>query len=253
MSPNSIAPDAVRTFAKEGFVVMSDFLDQPTFEELSTNLDRYIRDIVPGLPPTLAYYEEQGVPASLKALHYIDQHDAYFAEFVQRPVFRSLAEQLLSSDVCLRAAEWFCKPPGHSNVTPPHQDGYYFCLQPDQVVTLWIPIDAIDQENGCLYYVPGSHLRGLRPHRRSSVLGFSQGVADWGPEDQVAAVAVPVKPGDVLAHHSRTIHLADANSSQRLRRAFAIVYASTACVTDEEAKQRYQHSLKELHQEVLNR
>ena len=32
-----------------------------------------------------------------------------------------------------------------------------------------------------------------------------------------------------------------------------IVYASTACVTDEEAKQQYQHSLKELHQEVLNR
>jgi len=35
------------------------------------------------------------------------------------------------------APEWFNKPPATNHITPPHQDNYYFCLEPPNVVTIW--------------------------------------------------------------------------------------------------------------------
>ena len=30
--------------------------------------------------------------------------------------------------------------------TPPHQDNYYFCLKPPDVVTLWVALDPVDED-----------------------------------------------------------------------------------------------------------
>src|SRR5687768_16316974 len=96
-------------------------------------------------------------------------------------------------------------------------------------------LDTIDDENGCLRYVRGSHLSAIRPHTSSSVLGFSQTIADFGNEsnDVAGEVAVHLQPGDVVVHHGNTIHRADPNRSlTRQRRAFAIVYRGLSCRRD---------------------
>ena len=56
--------------------------------------------------------------------------------------------------------EWFNKPPGTDSPTPPHQDNYYFSLKPPNVLTIWLALDPVDDENGCLRYVAGSHRDG---------------------------------------------------------------------------------------------
>ena len=53
-------------------------------------------------------------------------------------------------EVRVEDPQWFNKPPGTNNVTPPHQDNYYFCLAPSNVVTVWMALDDVDAENGCL-------------------------------------------------------------------------------------------------------
>ena len=111
-------------------------------------------------------------------------------------------------------------------------------------------LDTIDDENGCLRYVRGSHLRGIRPHTSSSVLGFSQTIADFGadPNDVAGEVAVHLQPGDVVVHHGNTIHRADPNrSAARHRRAFAIVYRGHSCRRDEPAHARYRAALETQH------
>jgi hypothetical protein len=54
------------------------------------------------------------------------------------------------------------------------QDGFYFHIKPNKAVTMWMALDAADEENGCLVYTTGSHKTGIRPHQASGVLGFSQ-------------------------------------------------------------------------------
>ena len=235
------------TYDRDGFVVIRDFLPPDALTALDSQLDRYIREVVPTLPPSAAFYLDRSRPETLKQLQHMDA-DPYFAAYASDPRWPALAAALVGEDVRADAPEWFNKPPASVSPTPPHQDNYYFNLAPPNVVTIWLALDAVDDENGCLRYVAGSHRRGVRPHGRSYVLGFSQGITDYGDPDRVAEVAVHLRPGDAVAHHGNTIHRAEPNrSTTRHRRAFAIVFRGVSCRRDEAAFARYQASLKEQH------
>ena len=239
-----------QTYEADGFVVIRGFLGPQALGELKENLDRYIREVVPGLPDGDAFYDDRSRPETLKQLNRLQQ-DPFFAEYLRNPLWQTTAESLLAEPVWVHGAEWFNKPPHTEHPTPPHQDNYYFCLTPPQVLTMWLALDPVDEENGCLRYLKGSHLLGLRPHHRTKTLGFSQGISNYSDVDRAQEIAIPANPGDVLIHHGNTIHRADANrSSTRHRRSFGMVFQAVSCIRDEAAFQRYSQSSKVQHQEL---
>lgn len=234
-------------FDREGFVVVRRFLVGDALAELNANLARYVREVVPALPESAAFYHDRGRPETLKQLQHMGC-DAYFERYRRHPRWNRLAERLLGEAVEAAEPEWFNKPPGGEHSTPPHQDNFYFCLKPPNVVTLWLALDPVDEENGALRYVAGSHRRGMRPHGPTQVIGFSQAIEDYGLGDEAAEHAVTLEPGDLVAHHGETIHRAEANRSpQRQRRAFAIVFRGASCRRDEQAFARYQSALARQH------
>lgn len=236
------------SYVRDGFVTVPGFLPGDEYAELIANLDRYVRDIVPTLPDTHAFYEKPGRPETLKQLQHMAGQDPYFASYSRNPRWVNFAESLLCEPVTAKEPEWFNKPPATDHATPPHQDNYYFCMQPPNVLTMWLALDHIDEENGCLRYVRGSHKLGRRPHGRTSVIGFSQGITDYGPDDETAEVVIRLGPGDLVCHHSELIHRADSNRSLlRSRRAFAIVYQGRSCRRDENAFRIYQSAAREQH------
>lgn len=232
--------DLKRQFDDAGFVVIRGFLNPQLLHELRSELDRYITQVVPTLPDWHAFYDDRARPETLKQMQHMSQ-DAWFRDSVTQPHWRQLAETLVGESATCESPEWFNKPPGTRHPTPPHQDNYYFNLKPANVVTIWVALDPVDDENGCLRYIPGSHRAGFRPHQRSQVLGFSQGISDYGPADAQAEVRVPLQPGDATAHHGMTIHRAEPNqSTTRHRRAFAMVFKGASCQLDQEGYARYQ-------------
>ena len=177
--------------------------------------------------------------------------DPFFDQYRRHPRWVGLAESLLGETAVVEQPEWFNKPPGTKHVTPPHQDNYYFCLTPPHVLTIWLALDDVDAENGCLRYVAGSHEEGFRPHARSNVLGFSQGVSDYAADDFLREVAVPMRAGDAVVHNGMTIHRAEANvSATRHRRSFAMVCKGASCRRDEAAFATYLAAARQQHQEM---
>ena len=212
-SDEAASVDLGREFREAGFASVAAFLGSSELREVENQLARYIRDVVPGLPAQDAFYEVKGRPDTLKQLHRMIEHDDWFRRFFLSDRFLSLAEQLLGTPVVPKNVEYFAKPPGIGAATPPHQDGYYFMIEPNEALTMWVALDDIDEENGCIRYVGGSHKKGLRPHAKSGVLGFSQGITDYGPNDERLETPMLSRPGDMHVHHSLTIHRADANRS----------------------------------------
>lgn len=234
-------------YDEHGFVIVRQMLGNEEFAELRENLDRYIRDVVPKLPDADAFYQDRGRSETLKQLQRMGC-DPWFRDYARHPKWTALAQALVGESVTVDQPEWFNKPPGTNHVTPPHQDNYYFCLKPANVLTMWMALDHVDAENGCLRYVDGSHTRGYRKHAKSQILGFSQGIMDYTTDDFNREVAAVMQPGDVVVHHGMTIHRADANLSQtRHRRSFAMVFRGVSCQRDEEAFARYSESAREQH------
>ena len=238
------------TYARDGFVVVRNFLKSGELGELRASLDRYIKEDVPTLPDSSAFFHDRDRPETLKQLQQI--HDENLVRYAHHKHWISLAETLIGEPVqAQQTPEWFNKPPGIDHTTPPHQDNYYFCLTPASVTTIWVALDSSTAANGALRYVQGSHLLGIRPHGSTNVLGFSQGITDYGPADAAREQLIELNPGDAVAHHGNTIHRADPNRSETSdRRAFAIVFQAQSCQRDEDAFQRYMQNVNQQHQSL---
>jgi phytanoyl-CoA hydroxylase len=234
-------------FDQDGYLHLPGFFPPHEIRELKDQLEHFIRLIVPQMPADHAFYEDAADKSSLKQLFHMSDYDPYFQSLLRGSKMELLAEALLGEKMSKGFVEYFNKPPGIGKPTPPHQDAWYFMITPPQAITFWVPVEDTDEENGCLIYVRSSHRKGMRPHGRSQILGFSQGITDYGTADDLEnEVAVPARVGDVLVHHGMTIHRADGNNSpNRSRRVMGFVYFGASAREDTEAKAAYQQILKQ--------
>lgn len=245
---HSTFPATLRAdFLRDGFVFLPGFLSPDEVAVVNDHLQMLIRERVPAMPPEVAFYEKADDPSTLKQIQSLYNHDPLFHEMMVGSRFEELASVLLDDAVVGKNMQYFNKPPHIGQPTPAHQDGYYFMLDPNEAVTMWVALEPVDEENGCVRYVRGSRRRGLRPHGRTGVLGFSQGMTDFGtPEDLANEVYFPTQPGDLLVHHSLTIHRADGNASPtRTRKALGFIYYAKRAKEDTARKQAYQQKLAE--------
>jgi ectoine hydroxylase-related dioxygenase (phytanoyl-CoA dioxygenase family) len=119
------------------------------------------------------------------------------------------------------------KEPGTSRATPWHQDGPYYFVDGQQVVSFWSPMDAVTTAS--LRCVAGSHLwpREVLPTRWLSETAFYPDPERYMPVPDPDAEGMPVlewamEPGDAVAFHYRTLHGARGNTSDARRRAFSL-------------------------------
>ena len=117
------------------------------------------------------------------------------------------------------------KPPGASRATPWHQDLPYWPLQGSQVCTVWLALDDVDESNGGMEYLAGSHCLGIefQPvsyHDQGSWKNTSFPTLPPLEEltERFPLVSWPIASGDAIAHHGLTIHGARNNTSSWRRR-----------------------------------
>ncbi|MBQ37031.1 MAG: phytanoyl-CoA dioxygenase family protein [Candidatus Latescibacteria bacterium] len=230
-------------FDRDGFVLLRGYLSPEEATEVNANIDRFIEAVLPQAPDNTAFYEDPKEPSSIKRLQNMHHLDRWFGDLFGSDRIQGLAGILLGDGVRGKNVQWFNKPARVGGVTPPHQDGFYFMLEPNEAITLWLALDDIDEENGCIRYVRGTHREGMRPHQRSDVVGFSQGLPDYSDEDMGREEPIRARPGDLFAHHSMTVHRADANPSPRRRAALGFVYFAESAREDAERAERYRQEL----------
>jgi len=248
--PTDWSADPVTTkaaFDRDGYIALRGFLDAAEVAELCGEFTRFRDTILPHLPRNEVFYEQLGEASTLKQVQRLHEHDTFFGLMMEQGKFRRVAEIVLGEPVTCQNMQYFNKPAGVGQPTPPHQDGYYFMLEPCAAVTMWLALEDVDEETGCVRYVTGSHQLGMRAHARTGTLGFSQGIPDYPcPNDRVHERAFPARPGDLLVHHALTIHRADGNTSPtRTRRAMGFIYYAASARPDEQAHAAYKARLAE--------
>lgn len=114
------------------------------------------------------------------------------------------------------------KPATTGGVNMWHQDAPLWpILGPMTEVTAWVALDDVEEENGCMSMVPGSHRWGNHIDFLHTLKSFDQMPSEF--EDHPIEVRLcPVKKGEVHYHHALTWHGSNSNRSGRPRRAIAV-------------------------------
>ena len=97
-----------------------------------------------------------------------------------------MIKALLDDELDPATAAFFDRLPGELTGVDPHFDAIG---HRSKGATIWIALDKADQENGCLYYVKGTHEQELE-----NKIGL-----DFTPETP-GAIPVIVNPGDAAIH-----------------------------------------------------
>jgi ectoine hydroxylase-related dioxygenase (phytanoyl-CoA dioxygenase family) len=137
--------------------------------------------------------------------------------------FASVAARLLNvPSVRLYHDQALFKPPG-ADRTPWHQDRYYWPLDTDRSVTMWMPLVDVDEEMGPMAFASGSHcgkafgdlLISDETDRRLAALIAERRWPVWSE---------PVRAGDATFHAGGTLHSAGANRSRKVREILTVIY-----------------------------
>lgn len=167
----------------------------------------------------------------------------------------SIAKQLCGPDMVFDYDQLLAKPPKKTNaIFSWHQDLAYWPITKDtRTASFWLAIDDSRVENGCLRFVPGSHIEHqLRQHAplhgdRDKSHTLAAKLSDTDVEKPVE-----IDRGDVTVHHERTIHGSGGNfSCDSWRRAWVLAFRSQSTV-EEERRIGFTHSHNDSLQ-VLNK
>ena len=148
-----------------------------------------------------------------------------FWHLVYHKPLLDIVESLIGGSVQLFEDEALYKPANNGGPIPWHQDNGYWRCQPADLVSIWIALDDVDEENGCMYVIPGSHVSGEVEHSRSKTgNGNISKILLSTQIDESNAVPIPLSAGHAMVHHCLTLHATRPNFSSRDRRAMVINY-----------------------------
>jgi ectoine hydroxylase-related dioxygenase (phytanoyl-CoA dioxygenase family) len=156
-------------------------------------------------------------------------HDERLLRFLLAPTVLDLVESILGPKFYLWSSHFIGKEPRIGRATPWHQDSAYWAGRLDrydQIVTVWLALDDVDADNGCMQVIPGSHLGGDFSTYRA-VDGdknlFTSEIADL---DTSTAVRFELHRGECSLHDGRMVHGAAPNTSDRRRLGYTMRYVS---------------------------
>lgn len=115
----------------------------------------------------------------------------------------------------IRWDQCVAKGPG-APVFPWHQDNAYNGLK-DEHFQVWIALGEMTEENGGVWFSPGSHAHGRLPHTKRGAHHVYQG--DVENEELIAA-----QPGDVVFFSSLMLHHTRENRSETPRWAYVLEF-----------------------------
>jgi hypothetical protein len=225
----ALSPGEVFRFHEQGFLSLQAFVD---FHDLRT-----LGNVLPPLfneqtgRAEGAYYDlvtDDAEDGKRLLPTIINPH--HFAPELRRMTLQAhglaIARQLLGPGATPTFQHAILKPANEGSETPWHQDEAYR-FDPKfayEQVSIWIPLQQVTVENGCMVYLPKSHQSGVLPHRSFRDDKRVQAIecsADFEPS---TGVTCPLAAGGATLHHGRTLHYASPNRTDAPRYAYILVF-----------------------------
>ena len=220
-----LSTEQLERFHSDGYLVIRQFYRPDEVALLRDTFMEMHRDgPIPGFfePKTAA--EANGDPLAMypRIMHphrFNDVPRRYLLDARLEPILTDLfGEEPLAAQSML-----YFKPAGGRGQAL-HQDNFFLNVDPGTCIAAWCPLDAVDQENGCLEVVPGTHRMDLFcPEESDATQSFTREYVP--PPPGLEQVPVEMAAGDMLFFNGTLVHGSGPNhSAERFRRSFICHY-----------------------------
>jgi ectoine hydroxylase-related dioxygenase (phytanoyl-CoA dioxygenase family) len=168
--------------------------------------------------------------------------------FIRSEKMLDIIEQILGPEIELFHSKLLMKAPHVGNGHFPWHQDYGYWVQHEKIpvqMNCALAIDPQTKENGCLYYVPGSHKQGLLNHfNNDKAKSFSWGL--HGDMNAYPGVPVEYDAGDICLFGPLVIHGSEANRTDKSATFNTCAYAVPGHAKNEKEKREILRTKKQL-------
>ncbi|KAI8975465.1 hypothetical protein BDF20DRAFT_914392 [Mycotypha africana] len=278
MNTNVLTKEQLQQFDRDGCLAIPNFFTSVKAQELRTAAENLLENLsLDGHPMTkfttgtteenkhvgddyflqsgnkIRYFFEEGAfnekgdlirqkeRAINKIGHGLHMLHPLFKEFSTNKTISTIAKQLGFRSPQILQSMLIFKQPYIGGQVPSHQDSSFLYTEPLSAVGFWFALEDATVENGCLWFIPGSHKttpidkRFVRNPNGSGTIfidsasqkELQQSVQN---EDEKEFVKLEVKAGTLVLIHGSVVHKSGPNLSEKSR------YIYTFHCIDGEAK-----------------
>jgi ectoine hydroxylase-related dioxygenase (phytanoyl-CoA dioxygenase family) len=229
---NRLTDDQIRSFHENGFLSIDCITTQDEIKRLiGIYDDLFIRRVgrEEGNQFDLGGSDEEGKAAALPQILGPSKYAPALKDTLYQANALAIARQLLGEDAVYNGDHAIMKPPHSPAPTPWHQDeAYWDPMKEYNSLSVWMPLQDVDTQSGCMEFVPGSQKQEILPHRSIGGDARVHGLELDADVDLSRAVACPLPAGGATFHLSRTLHFTSPNNSDNPRRAYILIFGTPA-------------------------
>ena len=227
---NDLSPGQIAQYQTDGFLVIDNFLSAEELQFWRTALDEAVAKRNGNKMPDRKEVYGKGDDADksyydnvFDQLLNLWQDNIKMKEIMLDARLGKMAAELAGVDgIRIWHDQALIKKPW-ANPTSWHLDTPYWSFSDRSALSIWVALDDVTYENGCLFFIPGSHKKTTY---ENPGIGKNMGeIFKVYPEFKNArSVAALMKAGSCSFHNGLTIHGAHANMTSGLRRAMTCAY-----------------------------
>ena len=227
----------VESYSVNGFVVSDTYLSNELQTKILHAYDEFIEN---NKNLTLEEMSSPHLNEGVGAKHNKSKElSRRFLEIGKSDEIVSQVKKILGDDVILWGMHCMHKEAKTGKKIPWHQDGTYWPIEPKATCSVWIAITDVDENNGCMKFIPKSHKLGVLPHLQEDKVkdeGELKGSLDLKIDessfDENNAVNCVINKGQVSFHDTYLLHSSDANFSNSARKAIVLRYMPSTSLFD---------------------
>jgi phytanoyl-CoA hydroxylase len=215
------------TFKKEGYGIWRNILSSEEVARARDALERILCDQCKPNP-------DGTIPSSRRPERQWENHlqDQFWMDLCCHPGILDAVGSILGDDVLLLMSGLFVKPPFDGEAIVWHQDNAYWPgVRGSDIVTVWLAIDDVDLENGCMRMLPRSHIDRTRLPTTEIEGAVLKKRVSVSADLEKNVIAIELGAGDISIHDSFILHSSAANTSPRRRAGYTMRYANATTVT----------------------